>query len=258
MLREVSKELLMQETRAISRWVRLSGTPAELEAVRYVEDRLAGYGFATELLFHDAYISLPGAATLTVSGLGAVPCITHAFSPAGDYSLFLADGMDPDADVTGKAVLRDGLAIGEEEELLRSRGAAALVMVNAGFTHEMILHNIWGSPTSDQVDYLPKLPVISITAKDGARIREQLKLGPVAVQIHTEVDTGWRKIPLLVASLPGTVETDEFVLFSGHIDSWHELLEGARNGHGAEAIGVRLDHRHNVHAGVGGDRGTIA
>jgi hypothetical protein len=35
----------------------------------------------------------------------------------------------------------------------------------------------------------------------------------------TEVDTGWRRTPLLLARLDGA--TEDFVLFSGHLDSWH-------------------------------------
>ena len=41
--------------------------------------------------------------------------------------------------------------------------------------------------------------------------------------MRTEVDTGWRKTPLLVAELdrPGASEDAPFVLLSGHHDTWH-------------------------------------
>ena len=44
-----------------------------------------------------------------------------------------------------------------------------------------------------------------------------------AVTLFAEVDTGWRKTPILVAELPADpAATDEpFILFSGHHDTWY-------------------------------------
>ena len=41
--------------------------------------------------------------------------------------------------------------------------------------------------------------------------------------LHAEVDTGWRKTPILVADLdaPGGGADEPFVLFSGHHDTWY-------------------------------------
>ena len=44
---------------------------------------------------------------------------------------------------------------------------------------------------------------------------------PLRAVIETSVDTGWRKIPCLTAQLDAPVETEEFVMFSGHLDSWY-------------------------------------
>jgi hypothetical protein len=249
---EISVDNILRETAKIARWIRLSGTPPELESVQYVAEQLSAYGLSTRLLLHDAYISLPGAARLTVSGLGEIACITHSFSAAGDFELLLADGAAPDESAEGKALLMDGLAAGEEELFARQRGAAALIMVNANYTHEMIISNVWGSPTAQQLEFLPKLPVISITAADGARLRDQLKLGPVAIRIHTEVDTRWRKLPLLLADLPGVEEPDSFILFSGHIDSWHygAMDNGSANATMMEVGRILANHRGSLRRGV--------
>ena len=48
-------------------------------------------------------------------------------------------------------------------------------------------------------------------------------MNPYRVSMHAQVDTGWRKTPLLAAEL----DTEEgypdapFILFSGHHDTWH-------------------------------------
>src|SRR5262249_31096145 len=44
--------------------------------------------------------------------------------------------------------------------------------------------------------------------------------GPLRVKLTARVRTGWIPIPHLIGELAGNAE-DRFVLFSGHVDSWH-------------------------------------
>ena len=60
---------------------------------------------------------------------------------------------------------------------------------------------------------------MSVVRQDGAAIREQMKKGTVKIWIQTVVDTGWRKVPLLEAEMKAE-DTDDFLLFGSHIDSW--------------------------------------
>ena len=53
---------MMAHLGVFARHVKLSGTSEELESFRYLEATLAGYGYRTRLIHHDAYISLPGPA----------------------------------------------------------------------------------------------------------------------------------------------------------------------------------------------------
>src|SRR2546425_10776299 len=71
----VSTDRLMEDTREIARWVRLSGSPEERRAFAYMERRLRDAGLRTQLLEHDALISLPVAAGvgLIEPGWGRVP-----------------------------------------------------------------------------------------------------------------------------------------------------------------------------------------
>ena len=52
-----------------------------------------------------------------------------------------------------------------------------------------------------------------------AELRRLAAGGDLRARITAEVDTRWRKIPVLTAEL-GARE-DRYVMFSGHIDSWH-------------------------------------
>jgi hypothetical protein len=81
----VDEATLWSHLEAFAQWQKLSGTPAELESFRYLQKVLAGYGYRTRLLSHDAYISLPGPARIEI-GDATPDCITHSFSqpsPAG-------------------------------------------------------------------------------------------------------------------------------------------------------------------------------
>jgi len=43
----------------------------------------------------------------------------------------------------------------------------------------------------------------------------------VRVRLRTQVDTRWRTLPLLIAHLRAPRGNGDFVLMSGHVDSWH-------------------------------------
>src|ERR1700748_3131853 len=75
----VDGTVLMGHMHELARWVKLSGTPDELQSLRYFQVKLDGYGYRTDLTMHDAYISLPGTARVDVDNQ-ALASITHSFS----------------------------------------------------------------------------------------------------------------------------------------------------------------------------------
>jgi len=248
LLSAVSAEQLIELTAQISAEVRLSGSPAELRALRVAEAQLAAWGFQTRLLAHDGYVSLPGAARLVVAGLGELECITHSFAvstPSSGLAAELIDvgaGAQPDwarPEVRGRIALVDGLATPEMARRANLAGAAAQIFINDDQLHEMILSPVWGSPTPDQLALYPHTPAVSVRQSDGARIRDVLAGGARIATITAAVETGWRTLPLLEASLPAAAEPDTFVLFAGHIDSWHY---GAMDNGSANATMLHLAH----------------
>ena len=234
----LTADRLIELTRDISREVRLSGGEEERRSAELVRGVLEEAGVETELLHHDAYISLPGPAELWL-GDAKLPCITHSFSAAtgaGGVEGELVDIPGPASAaggrVRGKVALLDGLAMTGFVNAVEAGGAVAQIYVNGDLTHEMIVSGVWGSPGTAERDRYPKVPVVSVTREVGAALRERLRAGSVEVRVRCEVDTRWRKTPLLIGHVRAP-STEDFVLLSGHLDSWHL---GAMDNGGANAL----------------------
>jgi Iap family predicted aminopeptidase len=258
----VSREQLMTYTRTIAQWVRLSGTEEERHAFEYVADQLRQLGVEPHLHLGFGYISLPRSATLRV-GQQELRAITHAMAastPAEGVdlpTLYLGNGVESDFathDVRGKAVVIDGLAVPAKVLAADRAGATACIFVNHDtYVHEMIVSGIWGSPTSEEKRQLPRIPVVSLGKEDGDILRS-LVAGPQKSEVHlmTQVETRWREIPTLTAQVDGVDEPEKFVLFSGHIDSWHygAMDNGSANATMLETLRVLLPYRATFRRGL--------
>ncbi|MED4911180.1 M28 family peptidase [Brevibacillus centrosporus] len=227
LLLQVNKSKLMEFTQTISKEVRLSGSEEELRAFHYVKETLEEMGVETQLHFHQAYISLPVKSHLTVADQ-PIPSITHSMGQSVNHLeaelVYAASGTSQDyqrLEVVGKIVLLDGLATPIAVKTAEEQGAIGAVFINATYTHEMIVSTVWGTPTLENKGLLPSIPVVSVTIETGAVIKNYLAEGKSICTISTVVETGIRTIPTLIADIKGQAEPDKFVLFSGHIDSWH-------------------------------------
>lgn len=228
LLAQVEASTLMEYTRNISKEVRLSGSDEERRAFEYAKVLLDGFGLQTELYFRDSYISLPVSAELVVAG-EKIPCITHSMSVAVNHRSGTVIDVGAGAKETydlgvarGQVALVDGLANPQAVKDAMDAGAIGAIFVNARLTNEMITTAVWGMPTPESANDRPTLPIVSVSAENGHRLRELLQQGEdCACVMTTVVDTGIRPIPTLIAELRGTVEPENFILFSGHIDSWH-------------------------------------
>ncbi len=227
-LAQVSSERMMDHLGELARFIKLSGTAEELESLKLLERRMQAAGFGTEILFHDAWISLPGKASLTVGGTD-IPCITHSMAaPTTGLSaecVWVGAGTEADfarSDVAGKIAVIDGIAFEDVTLLARRAGAVGQIQINpAQRRHEMCISPVWGSPGPQEAGLLPTTVVVSVTEADGAPLRAACQRGarPLAT-IVAEVDTGWRKTPILVAE-KNCDGNAPFVMLSGHHDTWY-------------------------------------
>lgn len=252
----VSGDRLMDHATTIAQWVRLSGSEEEAAAFTYLEETCRGFGMTTRRYEVDSLVSWPGNATLRV--LGPEPrsfsCITHAFgasTPPDGITGEVVYTNDPTTDaVGGRVVLSDGLANPGKTMAAERAHALAQININDYYVHEMIVTPIWGTPTPDTAPLLPKLVTVSVNGRDGAELKRLADVGELRVAVETTVDTSWRKIPLLTADFAGA--TDEFVLFSGHVDSWHygAMDNGSANATMLETARVLGDQREALRRGL--------
>lgn len=222
---EVSADHMMQVAEGLAKWERLSGSPDELEAFQWLEKQLQEYGFATRLLQHDAFISLPQACALRVNGI-SVHAQTHSMVPSAHVmgELVYCKNIEEikRADCSGKIVLTCGRAVYAPVSEAQRRGAAGILFIQEGVLRECIPSASWGSPTPENQKYLPAIPVASILDDEGNPLAKRVSAGePMEADLTTRVDTSWRKIPLLIGDLKAPVDTNEFAMFTGHVDSWY-------------------------------------
>ncbi|HLW60054.1 MAG TPA: M28 family peptidase [bacterium] len=239
----ISPSKLMRYTSDLSRWVRLSGSEEEGYAFDYLEAILKGFGLTVQRDRHDALISWPGEAALEVTApaRNTIRCITHSFAastpPGGLDTEVVAVGAGyRGAQMRGKVALVDGLAMPGPTRLAEHAGALGIIFINPAHLYESIVSTVWGSPTPEAMGMLPKVVAVSVSQTDGAALRAHAQNGTLRVNIRAAVDTRWRKTPILIADLAGH-ETDRFILFSGHVDSWYH---GSMDNGSANAVMVEL------------------
>jgi hypothetical protein len=232
-LESVSQAQLAEFNRTIAKWTRLSGSRDERDAAAYVEDRLRSFGFTARTIVHDAYISLPRAASLRVTAPEAreLECITHSMglstSRPIDAELVYAGKGTPEeyakAGAAGKTALVEGRATPAHAVAATRAGVLGIVCISGRHAHEMCCSPVWGNPSASTKDALPRVYLLSVRKADGEALRALCGRGRVQIRFTAEVETGWTTTPIVVGDLaPGHPDAeDTFVLFSGHLDGWY-------------------------------------
>lgn len=261
-LHEIDRDLLLEYNRQIAKEIRLSGSEEELRAFHYIKEQLEDFGLTTELTFNKAYISIPVRAELKVGGI-SFAAITHSMSAQAEQLSTLLRFIElKDSDqsiwanqVTGHAVIVHGLANVPTIYRLQQLGAVAVIFINSGaYTHEMIVSSVWGNPTPKDDGY-PSIPILSVNHSDGEQIKSLIaaeEREDVEITLTAEVRTDWVNIPTLIAEIKGTEEPESFVLFSGHVDSWHygAMDNGSANAVMVETARVLSLHRNTLRRSV--------
>jgi hypothetical protein len=151
---------MMRHLEEFARRVKLSGTNGELESFAYLETQLKGYGLRTELILHDAYVSLPGSARLIVDG-ASPHCITHSFSQTSALDgskgrlVYAGSGTADElaaVNCAGAILLLEGIATPAASSRASQAGAVGQIHISPNeHLYEMCISPVWGSPTPQQL-----------------------------------------------------------------------------------------------------------
>jgi hypothetical protein len=258
----VSARELIRHLRAVAPETRLSGSLEEAHVFDYIQGQLEGFGYEVARYESEVLIGYPVRASLEVLDAEPARVVANGYSlspgtgPDGVIGevVYVGAGMPGDyagVAAAGKIVLSDGLAMPGKARAASLAGAIGQIHVNDDHIHEMCLSPVWGTPTPETAEMLPNVPAVGVTREDGARLRARLAAGPVSVRLVTEPYLAWTKIPTLTADLPGNDE-DRFVLFSGHVDSWHlgVMDNGTANATQLEVARLLAERRGELRRGV--------
>jgi len=218
---------------------RSSGSKEEREAFEILRGHLEEWGVPHQLHEPEAFISIPLSASVRVGDRSfraktpAMSISTGGQEIAGDLlympsvagqntgDVFSA-GVDlSHVDVRGKVIISEGMASPGKVKDAMDAGALAGIFINPGEAiHEGICTTIWGIPDVESAPRQPTIPVLAVNASDGQELIKLAQEGST-VAVATNLDTGWRRIPVLVAEITGSEVPEEFVLLHGHVDSWY-------------------------------------
>ncbi len=202
-----------------------------------IVSRLEAHGVPVTVHDPELYLSLPGAASVTV-GATVLRAKPMAMSRPTDGTsaplIYLPNTHDPeleelfdrpgahplDREVRGRIVVTEGFGMPGKVSHYEALGAAGLVAVNPGKNpHWGICTTIWGTPDLRDLPRKPGIPVVAVNRPDGERLIAAGRRAEVAT-LTTALEEGWYRSPIPVVKIPGTEESDAFVLLHGHYDSW--------------------------------------
>lgn len=242
---QVSVDLGWRLIQRFSSLVRESGTEDEREAAEAIVGALDRVGVEHEVYEPELYLSRPRDGRVELrSGGGAgggpvfrakPPSFSRSTGPEGRTApvvhvpgarldggvsdIFAGGPGDAAPDVAGKIVLTEGYAMPLRVRRFEASGAVGQIYINPGENiHWGICTPIWGTPTDRDLSSKPSTPVVAVSRPDGRRLAERAGEGSTEVTIHADLEEGWFRCKLPVATVRG--RSDDFVLVHGHYDSW--------------------------------------
>ncbi len=211
-----------------------------------IVQRLRGSGVPVEVHEPEIYLSIPLSASVQAGGVSyrakppssalsvpqgrTAPLVKLVANPKALRSydrdiatLFggsIASLAEIRAKVGGKIVVMSGFGNPALTSLIEEWGGVGLIAVNPGVDiHWGTCTTIWGSPDLADLPRKPKIPVVAVNNPDGQKLMALAEKGG-EVTLRTEMQEGWFKQKIPVATIPGAKEKDKFVLVHGHYDSW--------------------------------------
>lgn len=264
-LKELSLHRMKRDAEVFSRLERYSGSEAGEAAVDYLVQELEAAGIEHERHYYELMRSLPVQASVTVKKSGApdftVEAIAAVYSgeARGLTGELVWDELCTKGRLNGreqeerfrafkgKMILTYDLSFSFYYEAARAGALGIIAIWPKDIHHHDTMGGVWGMPGSRDRDMYPYLPYVQILGQDGLKLIEMVKAGngaaetkaagetkaavggAVAAQMDVVMDNRIVRSSMPVATIPG--KSGNFVLLSGHYDSWYEGMtdNGAAN-----------------------------
>jgi len=238
---EISKEELRRNWERLMEFTPIpSGSPQEEAAIQLLKAKLEGYGLEPQVLRYDAYISEPKGARLEVLAPERleVPCTPYrqvgTTAPEGVEGAVVYIGPESigRAECSGKIVLAEQATCGDWMGLrgglllkLQEMGVRGLIVIEQDTymptaVHQRADFSVSGNPTSENVLLIQRIPaIVHVSNRDGQKLKALARGGEMRARVTSIVDTGWKRLPLLVAEVRGVKDPERFLLVNGHVDT---------------------------------------
>ncbi|MBA7472268.1 M28 family peptidase [archaeon] len=241
MEKQISKPIMKENWKAFMEHTPIhSGSEEEVKAINFLKAKLEEYGLEPKIHHFDAYISDPKYAKLEILAPLAMEVKATPYRQVGTTGpegitgdvIYIAPEDIGNADCRDKIVLTDQRSAGDWMGLrasllqrLQEREIKALIVIEQDDYKPDVVHqradfSVSGNPTSDNIHLIQTIPaIIHVTNNDGEPLRSLVKKGGVRAKVTSVVETGWKRLPLLVAEIKGFRDPEKFILVNGHIDT---------------------------------------
>lgn len=242
MVKDISLENIYGDMKYLVEEVgeRLSGTKEMVKATEYICKRLKENGIENSYIDHfPMYQSYPGEAELKVIAPQKIDiptrpvCHIESTPESGieGEMVYLGSGRYEDyegIDVSDKIVLTDmnwSPGRPEKARIAWEMGARALIIMNWGKSDEDLIQMgavkaQWGNPTPEAVSEIVRIPVISISRKNGEKLAALCAEGGVKVWLKADASREWITADQPIGKLHGGKSDGRYVLIGSHVDAW--------------------------------------
>jgi len=254
LLQDLSEERVWEHVRHLVESIpdRISGTGRDVEAAQYFRSQMEAHGIEVEWSEMDLLNSQAGLADLRVlapeTRVIQADCCLHIASTTGEGIsadlIYVGPGGTADyvgKDVRGKIVLAEvsySPASPEKARLAAKHGALGIILMNwgtASMPHipKRALKAVWGNPTPTTLGDIPQLAGVAITRAAGEYLRDLCQRGIVRVHLRAESPRVWQTLIQPIGRIRAGIESDQFVIVSGHFDCWPPGATDNATGNGA-------------------------
>jgi len=265
-LKELSINNVMKHTEYLADQLpdRYSGNVNDRKAAAYLEENLRSEGIEVSLHEFFGWVSLPLDSDLRiltpeVFDIQSIPFMNIPNTPPEGIEAELADvgpGSEEDLagkDVRGKVIMAESSYSPPRQEKIRlatEKGAVGALIAHWGLEEPALMVRgnakaVWGNPTPETMEKMPKIPVLGITKKDLNRLRRLVSRSPVKVRLSGQVDCGWKRLLLPVGRIiGGGDDAEEFIILGGHYDAYGNGATDNANGNGLILEVARVLHKY--------------